>query len=133
MVNIFLVLKVVAWTNEGRCMSEPATKKTPLSNKGWKQKPWKTKEELLDWLNTHDATLNTNRSSKSSRSLQSHRSFSSVTTIKSQSSDGAYSPSKSHKSIGSQSRNSSTRLSSIKEKPRKETQTKGKKSSQKAF
>eukprot|EP00794_Sanderia_malayensis_P011951 gene11951-13188_t len=113
---------VVAWTNEGKCESEPATKRTPLVSKGWKSRPWKTKEDLLAWLSKHESSSlpTTSRSIKSSSSgSQSYRSF---TTSKSQSEKSTNvnkrnsSQSKSSSSRCDTSRNGSTKLTSIQEK-----------------
>lgn len=49
-------MKVVAWTNEGKCKSEPASKKTAVGDisKAPRQKPWKTKTALLKWLQNNE-------------------------------------------------------------------------------
>lgn len=46
---------VVAWTSEGRTESQSTVKKTSAGYKSKaKNQPWKTREELMEWLNSKD-------------------------------------------------------------------------------
>jgi len=57
--------QVVAWTNEGMCKSETASKKTSGNDlsRSPRRRPWKTKVALLQWLKSHENS--TARSEKS--------------------------------------------------------------------